>query len=197
MAITNHLVKNILAEIEKEDVDFMVGKVCGTVAQEIEDELLGSSMDDIPDYNPVAHNPSYHFYVDELIESRDTNNRIHHVEFYQPITSGNSLKRILGKMIRRLIAPIMEVVVLEQNRFNASVAASVNMMCDNDAVTAKFVQEQEKLNQEIRMLRKEVEILRKKNVEARMEVISARKQLHRDIVLLREALVGLKEEEKN
>lgn len=188
MAITNHLIKNILAEIEKEDVDFMAGKLCGEVDQETEDKMLGTSMDDIPDYKPVEHGPQYRFYVEELIERRDASNRIHHVDFYQPIESGNVLKRAFRKMVRRLIAPIMEVVVLEQNRFNAAVAASVTMMCDNDAVMAEFVREQEKLNQEVRMLRREVEMLRKKNVEARMEMISSRKQLHRDIVLLKETL---------
>ena len=188
MAITNHLIKNILAEIEKGDVDFMAGKLCGEVDQEIEDKILGSSMDDIPDYKPVEHDPRYHFYVGELIERRDVGNRIHHVDFYQPIESGNVLKRAFRKMVRRLIAPIMEVVVLEQNRFNAAVAAAVTMMCDNDTVMAEFVREQEKLNQEVRMLRREVEMLRKKNVEARMEMISSRKQFHRDIVLLRETL---------
>lgn len=188
MSETNRLLEEILKELESCEVDFMAGKVSGDADKKMEEFLLGTSMDEIPDYKPESNEDKYYFYVDELIDRRNVSNQIHHVDFYQPMESGNFIKRTIRKAVRRLIAPIMEIVVLEQNKFNASIAGAVNMMCDNDAVVAEFVHEQQKLNQELRLLRREVEMLRKKNVEAQLEMINARKKLHRDIVLLREAL---------
>lgn len=74
------------------------------------------------------------------------------VSYYRPSTSGNHIKILFKKVVRKLIKPIMLPVVTEQTNFNAKVVQILN----NLYVQLKNEQKQKEL------LLKQIEKLEKK-----------------------------------
>ena len=186
MSATVNIINNILAEIEQDKADCEVKR--SNVERPVEETILGTSMEMIPNYNFDVNDPRFQLEVKSMMESRDRNNWIYQINLEQKNETGGKLKVILRKIVRRIIAPIMGPVILDQNKFNASVTSSINLLSDNECKIADFIKEQQKMNEEVAMLRDEVARLRQENVRARLEVINSRKRIHRDIALLIEAM---------
>lgn len=193
MSATVNIINSILAEIERDGVDYEAGRSKGKVNRLVEDGMLGSSMEAVPDYKFNVNDPRFELELKDMMDSRDRNNWIYEVNLVHENENGGRLKQLLRKIVRRVIAPILGPVILDQNKFNASVTTSINLLSDNECKIADFIKEQQKMNEEVVMLRREVAQLRQENVEARVEVVNSRKRLHREITMLVEAL----EEKKN
>ena len=134
--------------------------------------------------------------IEEMMNSRNRNNYIYQVDYEKPAESstsvGGALKNWFKQKIRRLIAPVVAPLVLDQNTFNASVTTSINVLSDNERKIAEFIRMQEeenrKLRKEMEELKLEVDKLRVENAAARMEIIRARKRLHREMKLVVEEI---------
>lgn len=136
--------------------------------------------------------------IEEMMNSRNRNNYIYQVDYEKPAESstsvGGALKNWFKQKVRRLIAPVVAPLVLDQNTFNASVTTSINVLSDNECKIAEFIRMQEdenrKLRKEMEELKLEVDRLRVENAAARMEIIRARKRLHREMKLVVEEMEG-------
>lgn len=199
MGTTDQMIKNVLMEMENEDVSFVSGKDAeNKTIEQVAEKLLGRKLEKM-EVPAVSKTQSFSMELDDMIFSRNRNNHIYEIKFYQPLEPAKSIagkiKKFAKRVIRKLMAPIMDAVILEQNKFNASVTTSINLLTDNEVKIAEFIKYQENQNQEIDWLRKkidylnrEVEQLRMDCVEERLEVIRTRKRLHREVKLLEEQL---------
>ena len=199
MGTTDQMIKNVLMEMENEDVSFVSGKDAeNKTIDQVSEKLLGRKLEKM-EVPAVSKTQSFSMELDDMIFSRNRNNHIYEIKFYQPLEPAKSIagkiKKFAKRVIRKLMAPIMDAVILEQNKFNASVTTSINLLTDNEVKIAEFIKYQENQNQEIDWLRKkidylnrEVEQLRMDCVEERLEVIRTRKRLHREVKLLEEQL---------
>lgn len=204
MGMTEHIVKNILTEVEKDGVSFESGKVYGeNTVEQVAEKMLGRKLEKMPE--PIAPDMPQPFWMEteDMVFSRNRNNHIYEIKFYQPLEPAKSIpgkiKRFMKRVIRKLMAPIMNAVIMEQNKFNASVTTSINLLTDNEMRIAEFIRQQELRNQEINSLReevlylrREVEKLRKESVEERLETMRTRKRLHREVKLLEEQIETIK-----
>lgn len=193
MGTTDQMIKDILAELEKEEVSFTSGKDAGEkTIEQVAEKLLGRKMEKMSETVASECPQQFSLEIEKMVFSRNRNNHIYEVKFYQPLDSAKTIlgriKKFIKRVIRKLMAPIMNTVILEQNKFNASVTTSINLLTDNEVEIAAFMKQQELYNQEIKDLRNEVLNLRKEIVEERLEVIRTRKRLHREVKLLEEQM---------
>ena len=137
MGTTDQMIKDILAELEKEEVSFTSGKDAGekTIEQGAE-KLLGRKMEKMSETVASECPQQFSLEIEKMVFSRNRNNHIYEVKFYQPLDSAKTIlgriKKFIKRVIRKLMAPIMNTVILEQNKFNASVTTSINLLTDNE-----------------------------------------------------------------
>lgn len=147
-------------------------------------------------YSSVSDESATVLEIEEMMNSRNRNNYIYQVDYEKPAESstsvGGALKNWFKQKIRRLIAPVVAPLIMDQNTFNASVTTSINALSDNECKIAEFIKMQEeenkKLQKEMEELKLEVNRLREENAAARIEIIRARKRLHREMKLVVEEI---------
>ncbi len=120
--------------------------------------------------------------MEALADSRRQMNMLFEVKINAPIESS---KPVVGKLIvwvkrviRKVILSVTAHIWLQQNRFNAAAATTVNRLCDNQTDMVNFVKKQETINLENQLLREEVERLRQDLVEAKTEMVKLKRQLN-------------------
>lgn len=160
MSMTSQRMSQILKEIEGE------GAV-GLGAAETQEELACRAPEQLE--------------MKALCESRRRMNECYEVKLE---ASFGSQKPIVGKVvtaikhvIRKVILSVMAPVWLDQNRFNASAATTVNWLSENQLKIAEFVKKQEETNLENQLLREEVERLRQDLADVKMELVKTQRRL--------------------
>lgn len=180
MSETEQKAKSILNELENNPSSYEASEITSRLDSSLWETVIAEKRD--PDSRVES------LELDTLIAVRNKNNYLYEVPLYPEKESGNILARLLKRIIRRLITPIIAPILLEQNKLNASVTTSINLLSDNECKFAKFMEYQEQLNAEFCKLRDEVAHLRTENAQLRAETISSRKQLHRELILFQEKL---------
>lgn len=201
MSTTEERLAYIRAEIER---DLDESEAC------IQKEFADNQAYLATNHQPVSQNdvdqaaatadadPATVLEIENMMNSRNRNNHIYQVDYEKPAESstsvGGALKNWFKQKIRRIIAPVIAPLVLDQNTFNASVTTSINVLSDNECKIAEFIKKQEEenrvLKKELADLTQEVGRLRKENHAARVEIIRARKRLHREMKLVMEEMEG-------
>ena len=198
MSTTEERLAYVRAEIER---DLDESEAC------IQKEFADNQAHLAINHQPVSENdvdqaadadPATVLEIESMMNSRNRNNHIYQVDYEKPAESstsvGGALKNWFKQKIRRIIAPVIAPLVLDQNTFNASVTTSINVLSDNECKIAEFIKKQEEenrvLRKELAVLTQEVERLREENHAARVEIIRARKRLHREMKLMLEEMVG-------
>lgn len=160
MSMTSQRMSQILKEIEGEGA---VG--LGTV--ETQEEFTSGAPEQLE--------------MKALCESRRQMNECYEVKLEAPF---GSQKPIMGKaitavkhVIRKVILSVMAPVWLDQNRFNASAATTVNWLSENQIKIAEFVKKQEETNLENQLLREEVDRLRQDLADVKMKLMKLERRL--------------------
>jgi len=115
----------------------------GKTMSQIIDLLIGERRAEQSAPPQSADAGEFSFDMKELEQWREKNNRLFRVEYYRNIVSYRKrlsglvvfVKRIIRKMMRSLIEPIVQ----DQNEFNGSVTASINALYNNARVSQEFM----------------------------------------------------------
>lgn len=143
MSKSAETVKHIITEIE--------GSIDDKVIEEkTMDEIIHIFLEnDSIAQNSAAQDDDYHFDMKELHHWKQQVNQAYSIQYNREILCFRKhfrkpvifVKRIIRKLCRSLIQPIVE----EQNAFNSNVTAAINALYNNEIVTEAFMNEQKVL----------------------------------------------------
>ncbi|MBQ8814197.1 MAG: hypothetical protein IJZ85_06870 [Lachnospiraceae bacterium] len=196
---TEYVVKNVISDLKDKEVSFEAGERDDYLGELTVDVLLKRDTSGIAERIEVDLSGMDSLKIAEMIEARNRNNHIYEVKSCPPSgASGSFLGKVKNKiklLIYKMVAPMLDEVILEQNKFNASVTGSINLIADNLATVAEFSRRQyEVMNREVELLRSEVDRLRKETVAERLEVVKAEKHHHWEVDQLKEQIEELQKQ---